>query len=53
MLLTAHLGESEAQRILGEWAATFAPLTPWAEAAVSDGQESNQVVWTLEPVTAP
>ena len=52
VLLSAHLGEPEAERILGEWAATFAPLTPWAEAAVSAGQGSNQVVWTLEPVTA-
>ena len=48
VLLATHHGEQEAERLLDEWAGTFAPLTPWAEAAVGAGQESNQVVWTLE-----
>jgi hypothetical protein len=51
VILPAHYGEQEAARLIGEWAETFAPLTPWAEAAVSAGQESNQVVWTLDSVT--
>ena len=51
VLLPAHYGEQDAERLIGEWVDTFAPLTPWAEAAVSAGQASNQVVWTLEPVT--
>ena len=49
-LLPAHYGEQEAKRLIGEWIESFAPLTPWAEDAVSRGQESNQLVWTLEPV---
>jgi hypothetical protein len=51
LVLPAHYGEQEAERLFEAWAETFAPLTPWAEAAVSAGQESNQVVWTLESVT--
>lgn len=47
-LLAAHYGKQDAERLMGE---TFAPLAPWAEAAASEGQESNQVVLTLEPVT--
>jgi hypothetical protein len=50
VVLPAHYGKEEAERLFGEWAGTFAPLAPWAEAAVSAGQESNQVVWTLESV---
>ena len=50
MILPAHHGQQEAERLVGEWVETFAPLGPWAEAAVAAGQESNQVVWTLEPV---
>lgn len=50
-LLSAHYGQQEAQRLMEDWANTFAPLTDWADAAVSAGQESNQVVWTLEPLT--
>ena len=51
MVLPAHYGEQEAERLIGEWAQTFAPLTPWAEAAVSAGHEGNQLVWTLESST--
>jgi len=51
VILAAHYGEQEAERLIGEWVETFAPLNPWAEAAVSAGQESNQLVWTLESVT--
>jgi hypothetical protein len=51
VVLPAHYGEQEAERLIAAWAETFAPLTPWAEAAVSAGQESNQVVWTLESIT--
>jgi hypothetical protein len=51
VLLPAHYGEQEAERLIAEWVDTFAPLTPWAEAAVSTGQENNQVVWSLEPLT--
>ena len=51
VVLPAHYGEQEAERLVRDWSETFAPLTPWAEAAVSAGQDSNQVVWTLEPVT--
>jgi hypothetical protein len=50
VLLPAHYGEEEADRLMAEWAETFAPLEAWAEAAVSSGREANQVVWTLEPV---
>ena len=52
VLLSGHYGEQEADRLFKEWSETFAPLTPWAEAAVSAGQESNQVVWTLESLRA-
>jgi hypothetical protein len=51
VLLPAHYGEEEAERMIGAWAETFAPLDAWAEAAVTSGRESNQLVWTLEPVT--
>jgi len=50
VVLPAHYGEQEAERLVGEWADTFAPLTPWADAAVASGEDSNQVVWTMEPV---
>jgi hypothetical protein len=53
VILPAHYGEQEAERLLGEWAETFAPLKPWAEAAVSAVEDSNQVVWTLQSVTKP
>ena len=53
VLLPAHYGEDEAARLVAEWLETFAPLGPWAEAAVAAGEENNQVVWTLEPVTGP
>ena len=51
VLLPAHYGQEEADRLTKEWIGTFAPLDTWAEAAVSSGQEANQVVWTMEPVT--
>jgi len=50
VVLPAHYGEQEAERLVGEWVGTFAPLTPWAEAAVAAGQDNNQVVWTMEPI---
>jgi hypothetical protein len=50
VLLPAHYGAEEAERLIKEWVETFAPLDAWAEAAVSSGRESNQVVWTMEPV---
>ena len=49
-LVPAHFGADEAARLFSDWGQTFAPLDPWAEAAASAGRESNQVVWTLEPV---
>jgi hypothetical protein len=51
VLLPAHYGEDEAARLVGEWLETFAPLASWSESAVAEGEESNQVVWSLEPVT--
>jgi hypothetical protein len=50
VVLSAQYGEQEAQRLVGEWIDTFAPLDRWAEAAVAEGQENNQTVWTLERV---
>jgi len=50
VLLPAHYGADEADRLIGEWVETFAPLDAWAAGAVSSGRESNQVVWTMEPV---
>jgi hypothetical protein len=49
-LLSAHYGEAEGERLLAEWSKAFAPLAPWAESAVAEGEESNQVVWSLESV---
>jgi hypothetical protein len=51
IVLPAHYGEEEAKRLIAEWTETFAPLAPWAERAVAAGQESNQVFWTLDPVS--
>jgi len=51
VVLPAQYGKEEAQRLINDWLGTFAPLEPWAKAAMSAGQESNQLVWTLEPVT--
>ena len=53
ILLPAHYGQDEADRLIREWGDTFAPLDAWAEAAVSAGGDSNQMVWTMEPVTLP
>jgi hypothetical protein len=50
VLLPAHYGAEEAERLINEWVETFAPLDAWAEEAVSSGRDANQVVWTLDPV---
>lgn len=50
VLLPAHYGEEEAERLIRDWVETFAPLDPWIEAAATAGREDNQIVWTLEPV---
>ena len=50
VLIPAHYGEEEADRLAGEWLETFAPLDAWAERAVSSGQQTNQLVWTMQPV---
>jgi hypothetical protein len=50
VLLPAHYGEEEAERLITAWTETFAPLDAWAEAAVSSGRENNQLVWSMEPV---
>ena len=51
VLLPAHFGKGEADRLIGDWVQTFAPLEAWADAAVASGRDSGQVAWTLEPVT--
>jgi hypothetical protein len=51
VLLPAHFGEEEADRLIREWVETFAPLEAWADAVVASGQDSTQATWTLEPVT--
>ena len=51
VLLPAHYGEEEADRLLSGWGETLAPLDAWAEGAVSAGRDVNQVVWTMEPVS--
>jgi len=51
LVMPAHYGQEEAERLFGEWAETFAPLRPWVESATNAGEENNQLVWTLEPVT--
>jgi hypothetical protein len=48
-LLPPHYGEEEADRLLGEWSETFAPLQRWAEATVRT-TEGDQAAWTMEPV---
>ena len=53
ILLPGHYGQDEAERLIREWGDTFAPLDTWAEAAVSAGRDTNQMVWTMEPVTLP
>jgi hypothetical protein len=50
VILPAHYGEEEAERVFEPWAQALAPLRQWADAAVAAGEESNQAVWTLEPV---
>jgi hypothetical protein len=50
VILPAQYGQQEADRLVEEWAQTFAPLAPWAEAAVSAGPNSNQLVWSLQSV---
>lgn len=51
LVVPAHYGQDEAERLFGSWSETFAPLDPWAAAAVSSGRETNQVAWSLEPVS--
>jgi hypothetical protein len=51
VLLPAHFGKEEADRLIGDWVETFAPLEAWADAAAAAGRDSGQVAWTLEPVT--
>lgn len=50
VLLPAHYGKEEADRLLDEWVETFAPLDAWAAAVADSGREANQALWTLEPV---
>ena len=50
ILLPAHYGQKEADRLINLWVETFAPLDAWAQAAADSGREANQAVWTLEPV---
>lgn len=52
VLLPAHLGQEEADRVLAEWSQTLAELRPWADAAVETGHLSNQLVWTLVPMSS-
>ena len=50
LVVGPHFGEQEAERLFKEWSETFAPLESWAEGAASSGRDTNQAVWTLEPV---
>ena len=50
-LLPGHIGQEEYDRLLPEWVDTFAALGPWADAAVEEGSEANQLAWTVAPVT--
>lgn len=51
VLLPAHYGDEEADRLIGDWLETFAPLDAWAEGAVHSARGSNQLTFTFEPVT--
>lgn len=48
VLLPAHFGAQQADLLFAQWSETFAPLRPWAEAAVSAAQDGSQLVWSLE-----
>lgn len=50
VLLPAPYGAEEAERMAGEWSETFASLRRWADTSVADGLETNQCVWTFDPV---
>lgn len=50
ILLPTHYGQAEADRLINEWAETFAPLHAWAQATADSGRDANQAVWTLDPV---
>ncbi len=52
VLLPAHYGEEEADRLFDLWAETFAPLAPWAAAAVATADASTQLAWTLESTSS-
>lgn len=53
VLLPAHFGKEEAERLIGDWVETFAPLEAWTDAALASGRDSGQVALTLTPVTLP
>jgi|EndMetStandDraft_8_1072994.scaffolds.fasta_scaffold349539_2 hypothetical protein len=53
VLLPAHFGTEEAERLIGDWVETFAPLEAWTDAALASGRDSGQVALTLTPVTLP
>jgi hypothetical protein len=53
VLLPAHFGKEEADRLMSDWVETFAPLEAWTDAALASGRDSGQVALTLTPVTLP
>jgi hypothetical protein len=53
VLLPAHFGKEEADRLIADWVETFAPLEAWTDAALDSGRDSGQVALTLTPVTLP
>ena len=51
LVVPAHVGEDEAERLFSAWGETFAPIDRWAvTTAASSGRENNQAVWTMESV---
>jgi hypothetical protein len=51
VLLPAQFGKEEADRLIGDWVETFAPLEAWADAVVASGRDSGRLAWMLQPVT--
>lgn len=49
-LLPAHYGQEDSERLVADWVETFSALGPWAESAVKEGEEANQLAWTVQPV---